>query len=282
MRRLAGTVALVIPFLAALACGGRVGLIGDGTSCPSPSAVTSGAACGSAGLTCAESYSQCGASEAAQCTCTNGAWACPSFNGPGCIVPTCPGTGQIQPSIPCDLATQGGCTVPYTYDGCGVAFTANCTCQADGSGSAIWDCGAAPQPDCPDAQPPGCPDPSYVVPGNSCNVATQFSCSSSIPMYDCSGNFIGDQPCECLDAAWNCAVSQPECPDAGGCPDPQSVEQGVSCFNPGLQCPGNPQVCDGAVFYDAFECDNGQWNDVAVTGCPTDGGGGGVDAGAHD
>ena len=84
-------------------------------------------------------------------------------------------------------------------------------------------------------------------------------------------------------------------PAAGGCPDPQSVEQGVSCYSPGLQCPGNPNYCDGALFYDAFECDGGLWNDIAVTGCPQDGGsgsssggssgssgGGSVDAGAPD
>jgi hypothetical protein len=72
-----------------------------------------------------------------------------------------------------------------------------------------------------------------------------------------------------------------------GCPDPQDVEQGISCQSPGLQCPGNPTDCDGATFYDAFECDSGEWNDVATTGCSgsgssSGGGGGSVDAGPPD
>jgi hypothetical protein len=295
MHRLAGTAALVIPFLAVLACGGRVGLVGGGGgSCPSPSAVASGVACASAGQSCPASYSYCGSSESVACTCNNGTWACPDFNGPGCVVPTCPGTDAIQPNTACDLATQSGCTVPYTYTGCGgVALTASCTCQTEGGGSAIWECGVAPEPDCPDAQPPGCPDPSFVTQGGSCGTSPQLTCTSDIPMYDCNGNYLGDQQCECFNDSWSCVTSEPACPpDAGGCPDPQSVEQGVSCFSPGLQCPGNPNYCDGALFYDAFECDGGLWNDIAVTGCPQDGGsgsssgggsgGGSIDAGAPD
>ena len=291
MRSFGGTVALVIPFLAVLACGGRVGLVGGGGTCPSPSAVTTGAACTSAGQTCESSFSACGTPETAQCTCTDGTWACPTFNGPACVV-QCPRTNGVQPGSSCDLAQESPCTVELTSTGCnGTQLTGECTCQADGQGSASWACSEPPGPECADAQPPGCPDPSSVVQGNGCDVAPQLSCDSEIPIYDCNGNITGDASCQCFGGEWSCITSEPDCPPTG-CPDPQSVEQGVSCMSPGLQCPGNPTECDGAVFYDAFECDSGQWNDVAVTGCNGSGssgggsgsssGGGAVDAGPPD
>jgi hypothetical protein len=245
MRRFAGTVALVIPFLAALACGGRVGVVGGGGD----------------GGTC-----------------------------PGCVV-QCPLTNEAQPGSACDLATQGPCTVPYTYTGCnGIALTASCSCQSDGQGSGVWACNASPEPDCPDAQPPACPDPSSVVQGNGCDVSPQLSCDSETPAYDCNGNVVGDESCQCFGGSWSCITSEPDCPPPT-CPDPQTVEQGVSCASSGSQCPGNPTECDGAIFYDAFECVDGAWNDVAVTGCSGSGssgggsgssGGGGVDAGPPD
>ncbi|HEY5242670.1 MAG TPA: hypothetical protein VIJ22_14420 [Polyangiaceae bacterium] len=287
MRRFAGTVALVIPFLAAIACGGRVGLVGNG-SCPSPSAVASGAACTSAGQTCTASFTLCGSPTSEDCTCTGGSWSCPAFNGPGCVE-ACPPINGVQPGSSCDLATQGDCDVGITSPGCdGSGVTGECSCQADGQGSAVWACVQAIEPECPDAQPPGCPDASSVVQGNECDVSPQLSCTSDSPEYDCNGNFIGDASCQCFNGAWNCVMSEPACP---ACPDPQSVEQGLSCVSPGMQCPGNPTYCDGAVFYDAFECDAGAWNDVATTGCSGSSssgggsgssGGGAVDAGPPD
>jgi len=291
MRRFAGTVALVIPFLAALACGGRVGLVGGGGggTCPSPSAVANGGACTSAGQTCAATFDECGSPTTVDCTCTNGGWACPSFAGPGCVV-ACPLTDEVQPGQSCSLPAQGPCTVPLTYTGCdGIALTGSCSCQSDGQGAASWACSEPPGPECPDAQPPGCPDASQVVQGNGCDVSPQLSCDSLTPVYDCNGNITGDAPCQCFNGAWSCITSEPSCPPTG-CPDPVSVEQGVSCVTPGMQCPGNPTDCDGAVFYDAFECDSGVWNDIAVTGCSgssssggssgSSGGGGSVDAGS--
>jgi len=165
--------------------------------------------------------------------------------------------------------------VPLTNVFCdGLVSSSLCECQADGAGSGVWACDQPTEPECPDAQPPGCPDASTVVQGNGCDVAPQLSCGSEIPTYDCSGNFIGDATCQCFGGAWSCITPEPNCPPTG-CPDPQNVEQNISCTTPGLQCPGNPTDCDGAVFYDAFECDNGAWNDIAVTGCS-----GSADAGA--
>jgi hypothetical protein len=40
----------------------------------------------------------------------------------------------------------------------------------------------------------------------------------------------------------------------------------------GLQCPGNPQWCDGAEFYDALQCNGSTWVTLATTECG-DGGG---------
>jgi hypothetical protein len=54
--------------------------------------------------------------------------------------------------------------------------------------------------------------------------------------------------------------------------------QGDPCA-PGLrgaECPGNPQVCDGAVFYDALQCNGSTWITLAATQC---GEGGIVDEG---
>jgi len=292
MRRFAGTVALVIPFLALLACGGRVGVVGGGGggTCPSPSAVASGVACTSAGQTCASTFSVCGTPESADCTCTDGTWACPAFGGPACVV-ACPPTNGVQPGSSCDLATQSPCTVELTSTACdGSQLVGECSCQSDAEGSATWACTQAVEPECADAQPPGCPAPSFVVQGKGCNVSPQLSCNSDIPTYDCNGNITGDASCQCFAGAWSCVTSEPDCPPTG-CPDPQSVEQGISCLSPGLQCPGNPTDCDGAIFYDAFECDSGAWNDIAVTGCSGSGssgggsgssGGGGVDAGVPD
>jgi len=289
MRRFAGTVALVIPFLAALACGGRVGLVGGGGTCPSPSAVASGAACTSAGQTCTGSVSYCGTPDSVDCTCTDGAWACPVATGTPCVV-ACPPSNSVQPGSSCSLPAQGVCTVELTSTGCdGLTYQSFCSCQGS-EGSGVWECPQPLGPECADAQPPGCPDPSTVVNGNGCNVPPQVSCSSDIPAYDCNGNIIGDAQCQCYGGAWSCITPEPNCPPTG-CPAPQSVEQGISCVSPGAQCPGNPTNCDGAVFYDAFECDNGSWNDIAITGCSgssSSGGGSGsssggpVDAGVPD
>jgi hypothetical protein len=294
MRRFAGTVALVIPFLAALACGGRVGLVGgggDGGTCPSPSAVASGVACPTAGQTCGASFTGCGTTASADCTCTSGTWACPQFHDPACVV-ACPPANGVEPGSSCNLSTEGPCTVELTSIACdGSQVTGECSCQSDGQGAAIWACTQGFEPECADAQPPGCPDPSSVVQGNGCNLSPQLSCNSDIPTYDCNGNITGDASCQCFNGQWSCITSEPDCPPTG-CPDPVSVEQGVSCMSPGLQCPGNPTDCDGAIFYDAFECDGGEWNDVATTGCSgsgssgggsgSSGGGGSVDAGPPD
>lgn len=201
------------------------------------------------------------------------------------------GEGGVCPP-PSDIVARSYCagdeTCPLgSYDSCGNPIECTCTngawaCLADGPACPPPPCGTMGQPDCPDAQPPpACPSPEYVVPDEGCAVSSQGTCDSDIAVYDCNGNFIGDAQCECFGGSWDCEGFGPDCPDAspppGPCPDPGSVEQGVACFSPFQQCAGNPTTCDGAVFYDAFECDNGAWNDIAVTQCDD---AGTVDAGA--
>jgi hypothetical protein len=276
MRHFAGTVALVLPFLAALACGGRVGVVGGSVSCPSAEAVGSGAACTSDGQTCSGTVSVCGSADTEDCTCAAGVWSCPAFAGPSCVE-TCPTTNGVQPGASCDLSTQGACTVEITTTACdGTIAVGSCSCEANGQGGATWGCGLS-VPECDDAGPP-CPDPSTVVQGNACAVSSQLQCDSATPVFDCEGNAI-EVSCDCLGGAWSCPQS-PSCPPPGGCPDPQDVEQGIACDSPGLQCPGNPTDCDGAVFYDAFECYGGQWNDVAPTTCSGSSSSGGGSSGS--
>jgi hypothetical protein len=280
MRHFAGTVALVLPFLAALACGGRVGVVGGGGngSCPSPAAVENGIACTAQGQTCSGTVDVCGGSSNEDCTCASGVWSCPAVAAP--CVEQCPPTNGVQPGSSCDLTTQGACTVEITATVCdGTVAVGSCSCEASGQGGATWGCGLS-LPECDDAGP-SCPDPSVVVQGNACAVSSQLQCDSATPVFDCDGNAI-EVSCDCLGGLWSCP-QPPSCPPPTGCPDPQDVEQGVSCDNAQQQCPGNPTDCDGAVFYDAFECDGGQWNDVAPTACSgssSSGGGGGGSSGS--
>jgi hypothetical protein len=58
------------------------------------------------------------------------------------------------------------------------------------------------------------------------------------------------------------------------CPPPAAVGVNVGCYaqQAGLQCPGNPQLCDGTVFYDALECNGSVWVTLATTFCGDDAG----------
>ena len=83
-------------------------------------------------------------------------------------------------------------------------------------------------------------------------------------------------------------MSEPSCPPTGA--RIRSASSKVSRARHRGCSAREPTDCDGAVFYDAFECDSGAWNDIAVTGCSgssssggssgSSGGGGSVDAGA--
>ncbi len=277
MRALLRMVAAVSPLLAVLACGGRfdslgpgpVGDGGGGGQCPAT--VIAGGSCGTAGLSCSIP-THCGGSIA--CSCEGGVWSCPQEHGPSCSQ-ACP--TSVVPGSSCDPSTQGTCEVNASIIGCdGNTYGSTCTCQVEGmgGGGAEWSCSAV-VPECFDAGPQ-CP-PSYeVTAGAACSTPADLQCSSDIAQYDCNGNFIGDATCQCYAGGWACVTATPVC-DAGPppCPDPGSVEQGVSCFSESQQCPGNPQVCGGQTLYDAFQCTGGQWDDIASTVCDLDAGAGG-------
>lgn len=269
--------AAALPLLAALACGGRTDGIPGTNGCPAPSAVVDGASCSTSGLVCPTTGATCDGAQAT-CTCSGGRFGCGDF--PVTCTNACP--VSATPGSSCDPATQGGCTFAVTVPLCGGgSYTASCSCQPQGaSGAGTWDCGAAPEPDCPDAQP-GCPPPSTIQLGGTCSVGANVSCQSAIPVYGCSGQVEGYVSCFCDAGGWNCA--EPGAPDCA-CPDPSGVQQGLSCTVEGQQCPGRPSVCGGQVLYDAFQCTNGTWDDIATTICDVDasGGGGPIDAGAFD
>ena len=254
------SLAIVVPLLAVLACGGVVdpGPLGGGGS--SSGGSSGGSSSGSSG------GSGSGGS---------------SGSSSGGV--TCPDPQSVQPGASCNVA---GSTCPSD-----IAFACaggpgggggdpggpiQCTCTG---GS--WFC---PEPECPVM----CPDPSQVVPGGSCALPSSLSCAGG-PIVNCDGTPVGDLQCECLDGKWGCPGVDPVCPPDGGpgpCPPPQKVQEGVTCnAAPGETCPGNPQVCAGQVDYDAFECQSGVWTAVAVTVCEVDGGGddgGPVDGGTAD
>jgi hypothetical protein len=225
--RLVVRIVAVIPFLAFLACGGRVEGSGDGGGNP-----------------------------------------------------TCPAT-IAQAGTACDLATQSDCAPTATYSACGQsAVSGPCTCAADGAGAATWTCAIPVVCTEPEPTPSACPSPvSINRAGDACDVSPELTCLSNIDVFDCYGAFVGAESCTCPKGAWECSTfALPTCSDASSspppCPAPQGVEQGLSCSSTLQQCPGNPRPCEGATFFDVFECDGDAWNDIVVTLC-----GGNVDGG---
>jgi hypothetical protein len=256
--------------LAAIACGGRVdGIVGDGGgACPSPAVVENGGACDAGGRSCPATETGCDGNPI-DCTCSGGSWACPE--PPPCIgpQPVCP--TQATPGTACPVSQQG-CVVSTSVDYCGVFEELSCTCELTGS-SLAWDCDEPPPPpDCNDAG--ACPSPSAVEEGFACDVSSGTSCVTDDPIVDCDGDVTGYISCECSGGSWACPFPPVmNCQDAGGpCPKPNDVVQDTACSSDGQQCPGNPQVCGGQVLYDAFECEQGLWQDVAVTDCDIDAG----------
>ncbi len=68
-------------------------------------------------------------------------------------------------------------------------------------------------------------------------------------------------------------------PDDGypppGCPAPDQAISGGPCAEAGLDCPGDPNLCDGTVFYDALQCEYAaggalHWVVSAATVCDVD------------
>lgn len=126
-----------------------------------------------------------------------------------------------------------------------------------------------------------CPSPAMVVPNQACDVATEVSCTSDTTYAGCDGQPAGMLTCACLDGQWFCPEPGITCPaDAGtSCPLPAEIQSGMPCDQLDATCPGNPTMCNGQVQYDAFQCVDGVWNDVASASCDADGGTDGGDGG---
>jgi hypothetical protein len=95
--------------------------------------------------------------------------------------------------------------------------------------------------------------------------------------------------CGCYGRVWSCTPpSNPTCgedlledvtvpPDVEvgpdvyvpptGCPPAADLFQGLACSVDGEECPGNPTFCDGALFYDALQCNGSFWVTLAATQC---------------
>jgi len=121
-----------------------------------------------------------------------------------------------------------------------------------------------------------CPAPSDTQAffgASSCDLPDTTQCPVEFPGTPCADGQPSTEEgdCACDQGHWMCETVA-YCPAPTTCPAPGAVQQGVQCASPGQQCPGNPQPCDGAVFYDAFQCEGGSWNDVAVTECEEEGG----------
>jgi hypothetical protein len=249
--------------VAAFACGGRVdGIAGDGGgSCPQPVAIQDGFSCSENGQSCPSAEPGCDGP--LYCSCSGGSWSCVA---PPCVPPppVCPTT--VQAGSAC-LTSQRGCVASASVTDCaGMPIMLSCDCEQDG-----WVCEGT-VPGCADAQ--ACPSPSAVQEGFACDLVSGTSCVTDDPIVDCDGDVTGYISCACSGGTWACPFTPVmNCQDAGGpCPKPNDVVQDTACSSDGQQCPGNPQVCGGQVLYDAFECEQGLWQDVAVTDCDIDAG----------
>jgi hypothetical protein len=177
-----------------------------------------------------------------------------------------------------------GCPAPANVQSTGACSPNGLTCPTD---QTITDCNGNPGqpltcvcesgqwicehsgPGCP---PPVCPAPRDVAPLAGCKLPPTLTCDSATPYYDCTGNVAGYLQCNCYGGQWKCPQPPTVCPvDAStGCPDPASIQAGTPCNAPNVTCPGNPTVCNGQTDYDAFQCENGYWVDVARTVCDVD------------
>jgi hypothetical protein len=115
------------------------------------------------------------------------------------------------------------------------------------------------------ACPADCPDPASIELGAACTFPSSMtSCPSTLPNTECGGTL----SCFCYAGVWNC----PPGVLCAGCPPPAAIFAGDPCPADAERCPGNPQACGGATFYDAFQCMGGVWVDEAPTICEIDAG----------
>jgi len=184
--------------------------------------------------------------------------------------PTCPAPLQVVDGASCSAPSQTCAGAVQNVD-CGGNPTGpeQCTCAAG-----TWSC-AKDTPPCPSPPPAQCPSPAAVTNGASCSSAGA-SCPSSVAIVGCNGTSEGHVYCSCA-GVWSCSEpSPPDCVDAAppppACPDPTLVGPGGACTGSQVDCPGNPQPCGSATFYDVFDCSGGAWMRIVATACDVDGG----------
>jgi hypothetical protein len=183
-----------------------------------------------------------------------------THRGDGGPDPACKG---VMPGATCSVRNQV-CNYPGTtsLDCEGQPIPISCSC--DGT----WTCESPVMPDCT-VPGPSCPEPSLLKPKSSCSLDGQQCNSTIIPYQGCDGQtHLSSALCTCSGNTWACPqpVTPPCAPPT--CPDPKSVLPYQQCHGEeGLQCAGNPSYCQGKVFYDALQCENGYWYPIATTIC---------------
>jgi hypothetical protein len=184
----------------------------------------------------------------------------------------CPAPDQVNQAAACAVDGMTCSSSQAAIDPCTGQSTGQLQCSCAGG---AWSCDVSYGCDHP---PPQCPAMSSVDDGAACP-SEGLSCPSAQSYTDCDGA-VHDVQCICggpqSGLAWTCETSPPCIMDAGppppppSCPDPSTVHGDGHCAQEGQQCPGNPQECSGATFYDAFQCEGGYWVDIAPTVCDED------------
>jgi hypothetical protein len=185
-------------------------------------------------------------------------------------LPPCPDARDVGSNATCSY--QGQQCPSANLSGCDGGpgnIPVECTCM-----QGIWQC-VSTQPSCIAPSPPGCPAEQSVAQGGYCYNAPDQTCTGEWTESCPSGPVTSQTYCSCQSNAWVCnpvATLCPEGPDGGGCPSPWNVFSGASCVGNAVNCAGNPQPCGTSTVFDAFDCINGAWVDVAPTTCDLDGG----------
>lgn len=221
LRHLASAASVALVLVAAVHCGGQV------TAAPACPA-TLPSTCASAGEQCENLVqNDCGQYVDVTCTCNADKWTCgaPASCKPP-PPPSCPSYG-VTPGSACSvkgsqcdeapIACAGGGGGPGGGPG-GPPSGGVCTC--DGTS---WQC---PIFDCP--PPVGmCPPPSAVGEYLACSTPSFETCPSANAIYDCDGNVIAYEQCNCNNGTWNCAMpGPPNCVDASPPPPPPPSDAG--------------------------------------------------------
>jgi hypothetical protein len=120
-----------------------------------------------------------------------------------------------------------------------------------------------------------CPPWTDIYPDEPCNLPGNLTCEGSTYL-GCYGKIAGNMQCTCSGFSWHCLPIVPiPCDDAGTCPMPSSIQDGVPCTHLGMMCLGSPRPCNGQTEYDVFLCETGGWVDVGHNSCAVDAGAGG-------